>query len=153
MAKELFKDFFKRVYGLEYGKGEVKVFTPQIKKALRIIATESVRDSKVRTKIRKLGFKVCKSSGVAFVGEQQVIKECFVFDRSLPTPDKSVRVPTLILQTNGYSNLMIQPNADIPSLRERKEMVTEITPKVRIGYDVHAWNVGKYRKKSVLFDW
>ncbi len=153
MAKELFKDFFKRVYGLEYGKGEVKVFTPQIKKALRIIATESVRDSKVRTKIRKLGFKVCKSSGVAFVGEQQVIKECFVFDRSLPTPDKSVRVPTLILQTNGYSNLMIQPKAEIPSLKERKEMVTEIAPKVRIGYDVHAWNVGKYQKKSVLFDW
>jgi hypothetical protein len=153
MRKEPFKDFFKRVYGLEYGKGEIKVFTPQIKKALRIIATESTRDSKVRTKIRKLGFKVCKSSGVAFVGNEQVIKQCFVYDKNLPTPDKDVRVPTLILETNGYSTLMIQPKADIPSMRERQDMVREIRPKVRIGYDVHVWNVGRYKKKNVLFDW
>lgn len=153
MVKESFKDFFRRVYGLEYGKGEIKVFSPQIKKALKIIATESIRDSKVRTKIRKLGFKVCKSSGVAFVGERQVIKKCFVFNKTFPTPDKNIRVPTLILETDGYSNLMIQSKAEIPSLKERKEMVNEISPKLKIGYDVHEWNVGKWKSKSVLFDW
>lgn len=153
MPKEPFKDFFKRTYGMEYGKGEIKVFSPQIKKALRIMAMESVRDSKVRTKIRNLGFKVCKSSGVAFVGKDQVIKQCFVYDKNLPTPDKDVRVPTLILETNGYSNLMIQPKVEIPSMREREAIVNEIRPKVRVGYDVHAWNVGRFKKKNVLFDW
>lgn len=153
MPKEPFKAFVKRVYGLDYGKGEVKTFTPQIKKALRIAAEENLRDSKTQTKIRKLGFKVCKSSGVAFVGATQVLKLCFVYDKNLPSPPKEVRVPTLILDTKGYTNLMIQPKAIIPSMKERNEIVKEIRPKVRIGYDVHAWNVGRYKKKNLLFDW
>jgi hypothetical protein len=153
MPQEPFKDFYKRVYGLEYGKGEIKTFTPQIKKALRIIAMESLNDYKMVTKIRNLGFKVCKSSGVAFVGDKQVIKRCYIYDKTLPTPNKDLRVPTLILKTDGYMNLMIQPKASIPSIRERRAMVNEIRPKLFGGYDVHAWNVGKYKKKSVLFDW
>jgi len=151
MPKESFKAFIKRVHHIDYGKGEIKTFSPQIKEAIILASKGDLRASGFQKKMRSLGFKIVKSSGIAFIGDKQVIKLGYLCET---TPSKNIRVPTVFLSNNSFLRLMIQPKATIPkSFADKKKIADVIRKRTKKFYDIHAWNVGLYKNKEVLFDW
>lgn len=157
MTKRNFKQFMKEEYGYDYGKGEVKRFTPQIKKALEIISKGNVKYTKTQKQLKELGFEIFKSSGVAFVGNSQVIKLGYICESSMihKMPKADVRVPTTVIQNHGNYQLMVQPKARIPKRMDELNKVLKTVRETckRKPYDIHSANVGVYKNKPVLFDW
>lgn len=147
----------KERYGYDYGKGEVKRFTPQIKKALEIISNGDVSNVNTQKQLKDLGFEMFKSSGVAFVGNSQVVKLGYICEDCMihKMPKAELRVPTTVIENRGNYQLMVQPKARIPkSWREQKKVLKTLREECkRKPYDIHSANVGVYKKKPVLFDW
>jgi len=157
-TKQTFPQFLKTNFNYVYGSGAIKTFSPQIKKGLEIAAKYNLDTPIAKKKMRALGFKVKKSSGVAFVGDKQVLKLFYECD-STKSVDK-YKVPTTVLRIDKndmghiHYKLVIQPKVTIPSLRERNKIVDnfyKLNPNSLA--DIHSGNCGIYHNKQVLFDW
>lgn len=157
--KKPFTKLLKEQYNFEYGTGEIKTFSPQIKEAIRATVGINLKSELAIKKLRKLGFKTAKSSGIAFIGKTQVFKLMYETSagRSIP-PDKKIRVPTVFLTTAGYYKIVVQPKVEIPRsersrIKNHHKFRDSVQFPARMHYDVHSCNIGKYRNKLVLFDW
>jgi hypothetical protein len=157
-TKQNFPQFLKTNFNYVYGSGSIKTFSPQIKKGLEIAAKYNLNTPIAKKKMRALGFKVKKSSGVAFVGEKQVLKLMYE-----TTDEKSLnkyKAPTTVLRIDKndmgqtHYKLVVQPKVTIPSLRERNKIVDHFNKLLPNSYaDIHSGNCGIYNNRKVLFDW
>lgn len=154
-----FQEFISNLYGIEYGKGEIKNFSPQIKNILRVANPLNIHQRKTMDIARKMGFVVKKCSGIAYVGETQVLKNCFIWGDEGSSPPPHIRIPTLSLRKEGRFHFVIQPRAYIPPSRKEREYIAQELIKIVEKYpntntlDIHEGNVGEYKGKFVLMDW
>lgn len=156
-----FRQFLKEKFNHNYGTGEIPRFTPQIQKALKIIAKKHISNYEVEDDMEALGFECYRSSGVAFVGRSQVIKLMYDSRSYLKNfIPKKYRVPTVHLKNAMYSaddyKLVIQPTCKRPKSSAAMDRIYEEMDKKTScidSIDVHSGNVGLYKNRPVLFDW
>lgn len=101
--KQTFAQLYKEKFNREYGTGEIKYFTPQIKRAIELIPNDILEDGELaramQHKFANLGFTTSTSSGIAFIGKKQVIKVSFLRDGIASLPAR-FRVPTEVVKKN-----------------------------------------------------
>jgi hypothetical protein len=130
----------------------------QISKAIKIMEDNDWKypTRRIEDKMRKLGFKVCKSTGVAFIGERQVIKAHYPVSNK--RPEKNKIAPTIKIKQirNKYEeriNWVIQEKVKILTDKEYSKNKKEITERFSSVIDNHHRNMGFYKNKIVLIDW
>ena len=157
-TKQNFSQFLKTNFNYDYGKGPIKTFSRQIKKGLEIAANYNLDTPIAKKKMRALGFKVKLSSGIAFIGDKQILKLMYEVDTGKSL--NKYKVPTTVLRVDKndmghvHYKLVVQPRVTIPRLRERNKIVDHFNKLVpRSLADIHCNNVGEWNGEKVLYDW
>ncbi len=125
-------------------------------------------------KMRGLGFKTSKSTGIAYIGENFVIKIGYfpqmkfakynpraVFDKKYKIPSRIEECPCKYLKYGDsylkeWYKFVIQPKADRYCAKNSemiKEFIEACEEEIDYRYDIHKWNCGIYEGRIVLFDW
>jgi len=146
---------------LIHGDGEIKRISRQVKEGFKILDGINLVNTKsnvrIIDKMYDLGFYDELSSGIAFIGDTQVIK-CGLLTRR-PPPLK-YRVPTLIYaydnitptQWEWETVILIQPKVD--NDYDDDDVVKSMKVFSRLsGCDSHQGNIGMYKGEFKLFDW
>lgn len=142
------------------------VFDEQIKKAYPLVEgsyTSGDFDGySIENKMKKMGFQVYRSTGVAFIGKRMVVKIGYL---TSDIPDSKNIVPTNIYSSTSLEDLsdggwheyviMVQPRVVMNP--RTPEKLTELDKFHRhmmgMCVDLHCENIGLYRGRPVMFDW
>jgi hypothetical protein len=155
--QEPFKDFVRRCFpDADLSTAEIKRFSLQIQKALRLIAEcgdYDFNNEELRRKLIVLGFTQHYSSGYAFVGDTQVIKNMYEYNPRTGYPPKHFRVPMVILR-KGSDNykLVVQPRVNT-NIDDYDKIYKALEEALGASFDIHGGNFGYYKDRPVLFDW
>lgn len=147
---------------LIHGTNEITKISPNIQKIIdyvdnsRFSLKELINCSELITlACRSYNFEMYTSTGIAFVGNRQVIKIGY-FTRN--PPNEKYRVPTVIYSINDTVEwgvdfvLAIQPKIvlitedEFTTIKKQFKNITRTT-------DIHSDNIGNYKGEFKLFDW
>jgi hypothetical protein len=130
----------------------------QIREAVKVMEENGWKypTRRIEDKMRKLGFKVCKSTGVAFIGDKQVIKAHYPVKKR--NPSEKIIIPTIKIcrieaTKNQIFDWVIQPKAQLLKLKEYNSYLPIIKKRFNSVKDNHWGNFGFYKNKLVLIDW
>jgi len=152
MNKKTFQQFLKDNFKYKSKPGDIKRFPSQIKEGIKIAAEHGLNTPIGKRKMKSLGFKIKKSTGIAFIGDTHVLK--LMFRCSTLRKLKSYEVQTTVLKKYAHNiNLVLQPRVEIPALKDRHRIVKFFANMSADENDIHYGNVGIYKNKPTIFDW
>jgi hypothetical protein len=123
--------------------------TRQVTEAIKILEDNNWNTSyKIKTKLSKLGFKWEISTGIAFIGTNQVLKKSYI---CYEPPNRAIDTK-VIKRCNERFLWVVQPKCEMLTSKEFDRFM-ERNDLILFGKDIHIGNIGKYRKKYVAIDW